>query len=45
MKLKNKRNNQASKFDKAALAKSAKIYFDAGKSDLKPQLTVNWMHS
>jgi outer membrane protein OmpA-like peptidoglycan-associated protein len=29
--------NKKSNFDKAALSKAAKIYFDAGKSDLKPQ--------
>ncbi len=34
---KQKEQPVASKFDKAALTKSAKIYFDAGKSDLKPQ--------
>ena len=34
---KQKEQPVASNFDKAALAKSAKIYFDAGKSDLKTQ--------
>lgn len=29
--------NKKSNFDKAALTKGAKIYFDAGKSDVKPQ--------
>jgi outer membrane protein OmpA-like peptidoglycan-associated protein len=30
-------NGKKSTFDKSALTKSIKIYFDAGKSDLKPQ--------
>ena len=34
---KQKEQPVASNFDKAALTKSAKIYFDAGKSDLKTQ--------
>ncbi|HEX6223154.1 MAG TPA: OmpA family protein [Chryseolinea sp.] len=34
---KQKEQPKASAFDKGALAKSAKIYFDAGKSDLKTQ--------
>jgi outer membrane protein OmpA-like peptidoglycan-associated protein len=34
---KQKEQAKATVFDKAALAKSAKIYFDAGKSDLKAQ--------
>ncbi len=34
---KQKQQAKATQFDKAALTKSAKIYFDAGKSDLKTQ--------